>query len=62
MFRIWVKNFVGEELVGSSVSCRSYARKGNAERAAKRMYANREDRKVRYEWIVSDKNPWLEEK
>lgn len=61
VYRIWSKMFYDGDCVAKSVSARSYARKGNAERFAKKRLSHPEGDFIKYEWIVSDKNPWPEE-
>ena len=60
MYRIWCQVFKGDELVCASMSAKEYVRKGNAERAAKQHYDNMKS-EYRFEWTVSEKNPWSRE-
>ena len=59
MYRIWTKVYHNGEYVGASVSAKPYIRKGNAENAAKRMYAPHGD--MSFDWVVSETNPFVEE-
>lgn len=56
MFWIWHKTYVNGKFVGSGVSARCYARKGNAERAARSWFHDTE--RITYEWTVAEENPW----
>ena len=59
MYRIWSKIFKNGELIGTSVSVKSYVRKGNAIRVAKKRYdVPRGD--ISFTWIVSEINPFNE--
>ena len=56
MYRIWVRMYAENDLVGESMSAKMYVRKGNAERVAKRLYQDTDS--IRYEWLVAEENPW----
>lgn len=57
MYSIWIKIFENGKHVGSMRSCTTYIRKGNAERAAQKLYGH-SNGKITYDWIVSRDNPW----
>lgn len=59
MYYIWTRMFKDGKLVGASVSVKGYARKGNAERVAKKRYdVARGD--LTFTWIVSETNPFVD--
>lgn len=62
-WRIWFELYQDDKKVGSGVWHQNYKYKGNAVRAAKRQFGkervNIHNGKVsRYNWIVSQTNPW----
>lgn len=56
MYRIWWKTYLDGKWVGAAMSFKSYVRKGNAERAARKMLVDHGA--VAYTWWVSPTNPW----
>ena len=62
MYRIWIRYYLNDELVSTSVSAKSYERKANAEKAAQKLYVDRiresDGTKIHYEWIVAEEDPF----
>lgn len=60
LWRIWVKSYNKDgRLVGAVVLPNTYTRKDTAIRAARNRFdLQHSDR--RYEWIVSQENPWID--
>lgn len=58
MYYIWIKRYENGELVGASVSAKGYKRKGYAEKVARKKLDKPRKKNLRYDWIVSETNPW----
>ena len=58
MYFIWIEHYKDGQLVGASVSAKCYKRKGYAERVARGRLSKTGKDGCRYEWIVSETNPW----
>ena len=58
MYYIWISHYKNGQLVGASVSAKCYKRKGYAERVARERLSKPGKDGCRYEWIVSETNPW----
>lgn len=62
-WKIWFELYQDDKKVGSGVWHQYYKYKGNAVRAAKRQFGKERINKItgkvcRYNWIVSQTNPW----
>ena len=62
-WRIWFEVYQDDKKIGAGVWHQNYKYKGNAVRAAKRQFdkgrVNKYNGKItRYNWIVSQTNPW----
>lgn len=65
MYRIWIRYYLNDELVSTSVSAKSYERKANAEKAAQKLYVDRiresDGTRIHYEFDEIDIEIYSEE-